>query len=122
MCEKLRNVRVFEVKFKNIGYLLSYSDFIKGNKMCGKTMKCADFESLNYKILDKNLTIVFLYREVNCVEKRWNVRILKLNFEILVLYFTIVIYIYREIKMCEKRWNVQILKVKFQKCWIRPLP
>ena len=26
----------FEVKFRNIGYLLSYSDLIKGNKMCGK--------------------------------------------------------------------------------------
>ena len=24
----------FEVKFRNIGYLLYYSDLIKGNKMC----------------------------------------------------------------------------------------
>ena len=47
----------FEVKFRNIGYLLYYSDLIKGNKMCGK---------------------------------RWNVRILKLNFEILdtLLYYS----------------------------------
>ena len=40
----------FEVEFRNIGYLLYFSDLIKRNKMCGKG---------------------------------WNVRILKLNFEIL---------------------------------------
>ena len=33
----------FEVKFRNIGYLLYYSDLIKGNKNVWKTMKCADF-------------------------------------------------------------------------------
>ena len=90
---------------------------MENDEMCG-------FWKLNYKILDKNLTIVLLYREVKCVEndemcgfwseiskywiftllyysdlikgnkmcgKRWNVRILKLNFEILDIYFTIVI-------------------------------
>ena len=58
----------FEVKFRNIGYLLYYSDLIKGNKMCGK---------------------------------RWNVRILKLNFEILDIYFTIIVILKREIKCVE---------------------
>ena len=34
---------------------------MKNDEMCG-------FWKLNYKILDKNLTIVLLYREVKCVE------------------------------------------------------
>ena len=49
----------FEVKFRNIGYLLYYSDLIKGNKMCGNDEMCG-FWKLNYKILDKNLTIVLI--------------------------------------------------------------
>ena len=42
--------------------------------MCG-------FWKLNYKILDKNLTIVFLYREVNCVENDEKMRILKVKLQ-----------------------------------------
>ena len=57
----------FEVKFRNIGYLLYYSDLIKGNKMCEKRWNVRILK-VNYKILDKNWTIVLLYREVKCVE------------------------------------------------------
>ena len=34
---------------------------MENDEMCG-------FEKFNYKILDKNWTIVLLYREVKCVE------------------------------------------------------
>ena len=39
--------------------------FIQRSKMCGKH-EMFRFWKLNYKILDKNLTIVLLYREVKC--------------------------------------------------------
>ena len=33
----------FEVKFRNIAFLLYYSDLIKGNKMCGKRLNVQIF-------------------------------------------------------------------------------
>ena len=44
-------------------------------------MRCADFNSQITKTLDKNLTIMILYREVKCVENDENVRILKVKLQ-----------------------------------------
>ena len=53
--------------------------------MCG-------FLKANFKILDKNFTIViFIYKEINCVKNDEMCGFLKLNFKILDKNFTIVI-------------------------------
>ena len=56
---------------------------MKNDEMCR-------FWKLNDKILDKNLTIVFLYKEVNCVENDEMCGFWKLNYKILDKNWTIV--------------------------------
>ena len=83
---------ILKVKFRSIGYLLYYSDLIKGNKMCGKLWNVRVFEvkfrNIGYLLY---FTIVLLYREVKCVENDEMCGFLKLNFEVLDKNFTIVI-------------------------------
>ena len=80
---------------------------MENDEMCG-------FWKLNYKILDKNWTIVLLYREVKCVENDemcgfWSE--ISKYWIITLLYYSDLI---KGNKMCGKLWNVRILKVKFQ--------
>ena len=67
--------------------------------MCGKRWNVRILK-LNFKILDKNLTIVILYREVKCVENDEMCRFWKFNYKILDENLTIVL-LYREVKCVE---------------------